>query len=707
MAVIDERYDSRIDVGKPFIGSYFNAFAERMWMSQSESPDTKRLMDAEADARDRIAQMRERQAQLRGEKQRAEVKAGSEAAKYKTQITVANIKAGSDKYKTDRRLYAELQKLYDDRARAVQKKLQMEPEVAAIVGTIDAGTQDVGVAVQDAMLQAGRPAKGTEAHDAIAFAAYQAAVERERAQGLDSSRSEDIKQRYFDGNNPSEWMTYAHGVKTAEDVDDLFDDVQRRYRGGGGANPEIVDRWMTDVAPGLATLVETRDEKAGAPRGRAEADALDDAIKDLEKYADSLAEERQRVSTGKYPVGHTFLVGPNTYTRESGWRTLGAYGRKGDKYVEEVATELQRQGGRPRAAVKAIEARGGIESERRHEFRGDLLPMGDVSGWVAGIVGAEPVVKGDGGWAYKYDIATGDVEVVGAPAGHEKAVGKKYGPRSKGADAAIYTAITEKEISRAPQLSGLRDLDAMPPGVKALYAPAITAARKGNRALAEKLAREVDPEDVEAAMAKALVDDPGAAVEALTRMPEDVTGELGRAVMDRAGSVSAKSPRFEVETERENIRDIGRARLGSLYVTDEDTGEQKSRKKLLDATERREEAEFRATQEAVSGVVPVEPGRQDEWSARLVPAAAPRAREGVEVRRATVDVDFDAAEDDILAFADEAAAGEAQAKKVRDYYSGVGKVGPTVEERARTANALRRMEESEDALRFLTEQEAE
>lgn len=581
MAVIEERYDSRRNVGKPAFADYLNAFVvEREAMNAETAPDLKRLMDAEADARGKIADLRERQAILRGKKEEISVKSSDKAAELKTRIKVASIAAGAQTTSADRAFRLGMQKLYSERAAVVAEKMLVPAEAAAVIESATArttSTVDTTSARRTAMEKA-KASEGTQEADVVDFAIWQGLRKRDAALGTKDA------QVYADdhfGGAPEEYMARAYSVKSPEEVEEMARRVSKEI-GGSGADPAIVDGWIkAEMLPSIEMETSTRERGGVDPK---HADELEKAIGDLTAYADGLAEQRRNSATKRFPKGHSFLVNPNSFTEQEGWDALGRFGENDREWNRQALGYVQREGGDWKKAHEAIKAdnAGGLDGTRGRDAVPDLLEDGlDIREWLFGAVKAQnaPVVVKDGDWTYEVK-SDGTTTIVGVPATSPKAKGKTYAYDKDSKDP-VYLKIMEK-VAASPEWVDRKAaagvLAAQPEGVRSLFSGVADLVRKGDVAGAATATFGVTADDVRWAYADALEADPGAAAVAIQQLPESVLGSFGSSVLHTLDTPMRSQQ--DIDAVRGNLSGIGRA------VKDEQDPERRARKRGLETQDR-------------------------------------------------------------------------------------------------------------------------
>lgn len=571
MAVIDERYNSRRDVGKPALGAYLAAFVgEREAMNAQTKPDTKGLMDAEVDARKKAADLRERKAILSGRREELKSKSSDKAAELKTKIAVANIAAQAKVTSADRAFRLGMQELYSDRAEKVAAKLAVPSEAKAVIDSATAPTTggvDTESAMRSAIEKAGFPKPGTAEYDTVSYAMYRAIAARDAKTGGNEAGA-FAEQAFGKDVDPNEYMYRAYAVRGPREVEEDARRVSKEI-GGAGANPAVVDGWIKDtVLPSEETTTEERTRGTGPD----DPDALEDAAKKLDAYADQLADERHR-SVALYPRGHSFLLNPNTYTGEEGWRALGEYGENDPEYNRQVLGELQHEGGNVLRAEKRIGEMGGLDGTRGKEYVPDLLDTGlDLGGWLGDTLEKhdEPYTVQDGEWAYEVKPDR-SITIVAAPKGH-RGVGRTVTEK----DGTVYKAIVEK-IASHPETQDRSALGAIlasqPKDVQDLFSGAATLYAAGKRKEAADEARKVSADDVRFAYADALERDPETAVRGILMLPEGTLGTAGESVR-RTLDTPVRSD-LDVAAVRGNLAGIGRA------IKEEQDPERRARKRGL------------------------------------------------------------------------------------------------------------------------------
>lgn len=567
MAVIDERYRSARDVGGPALGHYLGAFMkEREAMNAEATPDLSNLVAAEADARDRIARLRERQAMLRGKKEELSVRSSDKAAELKTKILVANIAAGAKTTTADRQFRLGMQKLYSDRAEGIAKKMEIPNEAASVIESATApttATVDTRAARRSAMEKA-KANEGTQEADVIDHAIWKGLVARDAITGTNDAVTYAGEHFGRDGDvvvDPNEYMYRMYSVKSPKEAEDDAKRVSKAI-GGSGGDPNLVDGWLKDGSlPSVESETQTRERSSG-PVDPEQADALEKAIGDLTNYADGLAAQRSAAGSRRYPKGHSFLLNPNTFTEQEGWDALDVYSENTAGYNEEVGAALAKAGGDPRKAYAALASQGGSNDDRGRDYAPDLVDDGlDISKWLVGEVEkvSKPLVVKDGEWTY--EVKDGTVTITTAPAANKGAVGKTY-TAEKDKDSPVFKKIAD-HINKSPELAeraqARKALEAQPAGVRRLFTGVFELADTGRYDEAKRAANDVSSDDVRFAYGEALQEDPGAAANGIRALPEDVLGTAGESVL-RALDAPSKTP-IDVAAIQGNLRGLGGALL--------------------------------------------------------------------------------------------------------------------------------------------------
>lgn len=572
MAVIDERYDSRRRM--PTFGGYLGAFLTAREAANAEvAPDLKRLMDAEADARGKIADLRERQAMLRGKKEELSVRSSDKAAELKTKIAVANIAAQARVTSADRAFRLGMQALYSDRAAKVAAKMLVPAEAASAIESATTSTAESvdTISARRSAMEMAKADEGSQEADVVDFAIWQGLRKRDAAKGTNDAKA--YGDQYL-GGNPEEYMARAYSVKSPEEVADMARKVSKEI-GGAGVSPAVVDGWIkAEMLPSVESETVTRERSSGPTP-----DDLATAIAELTDYADGLAAQRQAAGAGRGPKGHSFLLNPNSYTDEKGWQALGGFATGDPLGNELMITEVERAGGF-KPGYDRIGEMGGMDDGRSREYSADLLDTGlEIGEWLAGEIEArgKPIVVADGDWAYTVK-SDGSVTITAGPKG-SKAVGKTYTAKDK--DDPIYRKIVEK-IADSPEVKARRDLvsvlSAQPESVKSLFGESLALADQGDTDGAVKAAKAVSADDVRWAYADALEADPGKAAEGIAMLPEHLHGSVGASVLS-----ALEQP--DTDAAAGMLSGIGKAVKAGQGSSWEDRGEVAARKRGLEAQE--------------------------------------------------------------------------------------------------------------------------
>ena len=525
MAVIDERYDSRRRM--PTFGGYLGAFLTAREAANAEvAPDLKRLMDAEADARGKIADLRERQAMLRGKKEELSVRSSDKAAELKTKIAVANIAAQARVTSADRAFRLGMQALYSDRAAKVAAKMLVPAEAAAAIESATVSTAESvdTISARRSAMEMAKADEGSQEADVVDFAIWQGLRKRDAAKGTNDAKA--YGDQYL-GGNPEEYMARAYSVKSPEEVADMARKVSKEI-GGAGVSPAVVDGWIkAEMLPSVESETTTRERSSGP-----KPDDLESAIAELTDYADGMAAQRQAAGSGRGPKGHSFLLNPNSYTDEKGWQALGGFANADPLGTDLMITEVERAGGF-KPGYGRIGEMGGMDDGRSREYSADLLDTGlEIGEWLAGEIEArgKPIVVADGDWAYTVK-SDGSVTITAGPKG-SKAVGKTY--TAKDGNDPIYLKIVER-IKDSPEVRARGDLvsvlSAQPESVTSLFGESLALADQGDYDGAVKAAKAVSADDVRWAYADALEADPGKAAEGIAMLPEHLHGSVGASVL--------------------------------------------------------------------------------------------------------------------------------------------------------------------------------
>lgn len=565
MAVIDERYRSARDVGAPAIGSYLAAFVkEREAMNAEAEPDTKGLLEAEADARDKIARLRERQAILRGKREEMGFKSENDRLKYMTQIKVASIGAQGRRSVAELGFRAKMSELYSDRAQKLATDRVVPSEALAVIESATAPTAsrvDTVAALRTAMEKAKYPAPGSTQYDSVQYAMFRALEERDAKLGTNEART-FADQAFSPGVDPHEYMAKVHTTLTTDEAQDLAKKVAREVPGAGG-DPNVVLAWEqagagipTDKSTMTSTTTREAGTPSGAPAAAGEADGLDQAIKDLEDYADGLAQQRESLSGGRsrYPRGHSFLLNPNTYTNEEGWSALKRFADRTPEGIDEITRTLATEG-TPKRAYDRMMREGGFNDQRGREYVPELVDDGlDVGAWLAQTL--SPTRVKDGEW--EYEVRADDtITITGTPPG-SKAKGRVF--TAKDAESPVYKAIRAK-IDAAPEMADKVAMagvfQSQPESVKRLFGNVVELAKRGQHEQAAAVAKAISPDDVRWAYATELEESPVQAAQGILALPESVRGKAGSA----AARVLDAPMRSELDATaaQENLRDLGRA----------------------------------------------------------------------------------------------------------------------------------------------------
>lgn len=504
MARIQDYYQNRRDLGPSAMVAYLDAWLDEragmnksLMASEGKQADPSRLAEQEARIRAAMADLLKAKVSGSVEQMKAADDLAKQALSSYEQVTVANVKAGSDRAVALIQSRTDLSKQDVDSRAAIAKELTLtNPDgIKIIASAYDTATTEMGGdpdRVADALVR--MVTDVTKTHEGGHKAKRDAAAGEVLRQAKEAGNAHvvaRIEKAFFSGSAADDYFEKTYPGFTPEEQAKVYEEVKKL---GAGADPEkVVALYEKLTAAGKGG--------GGTKTSTSYSDIvpdLDAKLKSLEDAADDLAKARREAMTSpkRFPRPNYMIANPNTFTDPRQVAELRKWGVLDPTYVEEMVTARQREGTWA-GALKSVGERGGASQSIEKvaplvltEEPGAQVTYTDAeAAWLGTLkrAGSGEPFPGKGGYTYTLN-ADGSITSL-AP---EK--GKKPVKVEKGS--APHTAILE-EVFPAPGL---------PDEVSDLYAPSIELAKAGQWAKAAEAAEKVSHDDVRSAYAQALVD---------------------------------------------------------------------------------------------------------------------------------------------------------------------------------------------------------
>jgi hypothetical protein len=504
MARIQDYYQNRRDLGPSAMVAYLDAWLDEragmnksLMASEGKQADPSRLAEQEARIRAAMADLLKAKVSGSVEQMKAADDLAKQALSSYEQVTVANVKAGSDRAVALIQSRTDLSKQDVDSRAAIAKELTLtNPDgIKIIASAYDTATTEMGGdpdRVADALVR--MVTDVTKTHEGGHKAKRDAAAAEVLRQATEAGNAHvvaRIEKAFFSGSAADDYFERVYPGFTPEEQAKVYEEVKKL---GAGADPEkVVALYEKLTAAGKGG--------GGTKTSTSYSDIvpdLDAKLKSLEDAADDLAKARREAMTSpkRFPRPNYMIANPNTFTDPRQVAELRKWGVLDPTYVEEMVTARQREGTWA-GALKSVGERGGASQSIEKvaplvltEEPGAQVTYTDAeAAWLGTLkrAGSGEPFPGKGGYTYTLN-ADGSITSL-AP---EK--GKKPVKVEKGS--APHTAILE-EVFPAPGL---------PDEVSDLYAPSIELAKAGQWAKAAEAAEKVSHDDVRSAYAQALVD---------------------------------------------------------------------------------------------------------------------------------------------------------------------------------------------------------
>lgn len=504
MARIQDYYQNRRDLGPSAMVAYLDAWLdERAGMNKSlmasdgKQADPSRLAEQEARIRAALADLLKAKVSGSVEEMKAADDLAGKLLDNVGEITVANVKAGSDRAVALIQARTDLSKQDIDSREAIAKELKLtDPEGIKIISSAykTAKTNTAGnpkLMADDLVQMVHDITKSKEGGLRPKQDAAAAAVLQQAKDAGDDYVVKRIEDAFFAGDAADDYFEKTYPGFTIKEQAKVYEEVKKLGAGASTkAIEELYGRLTAEGKGGGGTKTSTSYSSIVPD--------LDAKIKSLEDAADDLAKARREAMTSpkRFPRPNYMIANPNTFTDPRQVAELRKWGVLDPTYVEEMVTARQREGTWAKA-IESVGERGGASQSIEKvaplvltEEPGAQVTYTDAeAAWLGALkrAGSGEPFPGKGGYTYTLN-ADGSITSL-AP---EK--GKKPVKVEKGS--APHTAILE-EVFPAPGL---------PDEVSDLYAPSIELAKAGQWAKAAEAAEKVSHDDVRSAYAQALVD---------------------------------------------------------------------------------------------------------------------------------------------------------------------------------------------------------
>lgn len=591
MAVIDERYSSRRDVGAPvgvtFLQKWFetNAAMSEAAREDEKGPDPGDLAEMELKARKGLGDLEKMMAEARSQDHFAD-----------SQLAGIYLKVNSEERQTGARVAGDLaverlrterayREMADAEAEMLGKKIAVSPKTQGMIDRFDPSGMSAETAAaqfEGFVLEEKAGGVGDAKYD------HMLADYTDRIKATNPAMAREVGRKLNPGMEPDEdpatFYSRVHTPTTLKKAREDAIEAGGRNRAGlsaGGARQDLADIGMSPAdlrsarSGGSSSGRRANDDDDG-PRTRsggsgavsmeglsgpaAEAFAADvaagkdpyeslaSAIRAQRDYADSLAAQRREATANRksrYPSANIYTTTPNRYVSERGQAAARRVGEADPFHNQFLADELSRNKGNIRKATDALRE-SGQDADRFAPLDyqpEDVEDGGDLGAWLASRIEAGE-----------------DVEAV---------------------------------------------LGAQPASVQALFANARTLAAKSPKDAAD-LAREVRPDEVRAAYGEALqrFEDPGEAqriLAGLDALPEEAAGgfrDKTYDAMDRYARGRATGGYQAMGQLRGSLQSLGKALIASGDV--KERREARDRRRFAgDADEEGARSEFAKGQSLV------------------------------------------------------------------------------------------------------------